>query len=232
MKKSIKSLQSIKDLTEEAAVKYLRQHPDFFVHQQDLLASMNVSNFNEAVNSLAERKAALLEKDKQNLQCKLEELISIAQENDRLNQRIRQLIASLVEVEELDKFCQTLYASLCDDFNTDIAVMRWFGTLNSGLELAEFVEYDAQVFNLFEQLLETKTPICGKLSVEQLKYLFPQNEIASAVLIPLGNLQHQGILAMGSHDASRFQVDMNTDFLKFLGELVGHLLQMWMRPSF
>ena len=232
MKKPIKSSQLLKDVSEELVVKYLRQHPDFFGHQQELLASMEITNFNDALVALAEQKVKKSQKDNQNLQDKMDELIVIAQGNDRLNQRIRHLVATLVEVEGLDEFCKALYDSLCNDFNTDVVIMRWFGASNAVLKQAEFVEYDAEVFHLFEELLETNEPICGELSAEQVTYLFPQHEVVSAVLIPLGNLQHQGILAMGSNEAERFQADMNTDFLKFLGELVSHLLRMWMRPSF
>jgi len=226
------SRSTTRELPEATIVKYLHQHPKFFTRHEELLPILDISNLNEASVSLAKRKVETLQKDNKQLQQKLEELIAIAQENEQLNQRIRRLIAALVEVDSLDEFFQTLYSTISSEFNTDEVVVRWFDASASFLERAEFVEYDAQVFTLFEEILNTNKPICGELTA-QIEYLFPQDKkIVTAVLIPLGSLKQQGVLAMGSHDASRFVADMNTDFLKYLGELVSHLLQMWMRPSF
>ncbi|MDM8566520.1 DUF484 family protein [Candidatus Halobeggiatoa sp. HSG11] len=45
----------------------------------------------------------------------------------------------------------------------------------------------------------------------------------------LANPEPYGLLAMGSHNATRFQLNMNTDFLIYLGELISHLLKIWIK---
>jgi len=228
-KKTQKRLQRTKELSEEAVVEYLQQHPDFFTHHEDLLADMKIPHATNDAVSLVERKLAILRQENQQMQRKLEYLVSVAQENEQLNQRVQRLVAVLTNVTSIDEFFHTLYSTLCNEFNTDTVVVRWFEPLSpTHAERQEFVEYDAQVFTLFEHLLENNEPICGTISEEQVEFLFPNSQIASAVLIPLGTPKPQGLLAMGSHDVERFHADMGTDFLKYLGNLVSHLLKTWL----
>jgi uncharacterized protein YigA (DUF484 family) len=94
----------------------------------------------------------------------------------------------------------------------------------------EFVEYDAQVFSLFENLLSNPKPVCGRLASAQADYLFPEDNITSAVLIPLGIPKPQGILAMGSRDIARFHVGMGTDLIQYMGAVISQLLKRWLKP--
>ncbi len=215
-------------LSEESVVKYLEQHPKFFADNTALFTTMEMPFPNEQVSSLEQELSTLREENKQ-LQRKLDDLMSVATENEQLNQRVKRLVADLTNVAGLDDFFHTLYSSLCNEFNTDTVVVRYFKSLGVKKVRQEFVEYDAQVFTLFDSLLKSCQPICGeKISTEQIEYLFPDSQIASAVLIPLGIPESQGLLAMGSHNAERFNTDMSTDFLKYLGELVNNLLTIWL----
>lgn len=237
MKIEPKDLQQKKGLPEEAVVEYLQQHHDFFIHHEDLLATMKFSHLSGKAESLVELKRVLLHKenqqllrDRQQLQEQMKEFIAIAQKNTQLNQRIQSLVITLSGVTGVDEFFQSLYSSLCNEFNTDTVVLRWFELPSPSIaKRMEFVEYDAQVFTLFEELLESNQPRCGQIPTEQIEYLFPNSKIASAVLIPLGIPKPQGLLAMGSQDAARFSADMGVHFLKYLGVLVSYLLKMWLR---
>lgn len=223
-------LQRIEKLPETTIVEYLQKHPDFFTRHQNLLASLEIPQESGTVVSLPERKLAALREENQKLQRQLDELITVAQENEQLNQRIRRLIVALISAPGIDEFFQTLYTTLSSEFNTDVVVVRCFEVSHVTSERPEFVEFDAQVFTLFEEVLDKNKPLCGQLSEEQNQYLFPNHQIASAVLTPLGTPQLQGLLAMGSEDASRFHADMSTDFLTYLGELLGHLLIIRFQP--
>jgi len=204
---------------EDIIVDYLWRHPDFFNYHKDLLSIMTIPQDSDVT---------ALRDENQKLQQQLKELIQIAQENDKLNQRIQRLIVALTAVTGLDEFFQTLYNNLSQEFNTDKVAVRWFELPGPSLaNYPEFVEYDAEIFALFEKFLESNQPLCGQCPIETMKYLFPDSEIGSAVLIPLG--QAQGVLAMGSYNASRFHSDMGIDFLQYLGELVSHLLKMWLQ---
>ena len=189
---------------------------------------MTTNNFQETENIEKDREIAALRDKNQKLEQQLKQLIQIAQDNDKLNKRIQRLIVALTDVAGLDDFFQTLYNNLSQEFTTDKVVVRWFELPGPSLaHCPEFVEYDAEIFALFEKVLESNQPLCGQCPIESMDYLFPDSKIGSAVLIPLG--QAEGLLAMGSYNASRYHPDMGIDFLKYMGELVSHLLKMWLQ---
>lgn len=232
MNTSPKNWRSYEGLSEESVAHYLQQHPEFFTHQESLLATMKIPHITGSAISLIERQLAVLREENQQLQRHLNKLVNIAQENEQLNWRIQRLIAALASATGIDEFFQILYTTLENEFNTQAVAVRWF-ELPSG-QLAprpEFKEYDAQVFALFENWLASAKPSCGQLTTERREYLFPNNHIASAVLLPLGKPKPQGILAMGSQDISRFHASMGTELLQYMADLISHLLTMWLQLS-
>lgn len=189
---------------------------------------MTINNPQNFENSEKNTEIVRLREKNQKLEQQLKQFIDIAQQNEKLNQRIQRLIVALTNVTGLDDFFKTLYNSFSKEFHTDKVVVRWFELPGPSLaHCPEFVEYDAEIFALFENLLESNKPLCGQCSIESMNYLFPDSEIGSAILIPLG--EAQGLLAMASYNPSRYHSDMGTDFLKYLGELISHLLKMWLQ---
>jgi hypothetical protein len=227
------NLRFIDEVSEKAVLDYLRRHLDFFTHHEELLAKMTIPSSHPSrgtVVSLAERQLTVLREENRQLQHQLETLITVAKKNEQLNQRIQRIIASLASASGPDEFFDTLYESLKQEFDTDAVVLRLFLVPNPFLAgRPEFIEYDAQVFALFEKVLEQNETLCGRLSTTQAEFLFPNHQIVSAVLIPLGVPKPQGLLAIGSEEVSRFHAGMGTDLLRYMGELVSHLLKLWLR---
>lgn len=215
-------------ISEEDVESYLYQHPKFFNHHADLLAAMEIPHERGEAVSLVERQLSVLREENQRLQHQFNELVTIAKENDVLNKRIQHIILTLAQANSLEELFDVLYETLHNEFNTDAITIRLF-EMSEHQTRVEFVEYDAQVFHLFESILSGNQTVCGQLNSEQNTYLFDEQAIASAVLIPLGAPKARGILAMGSQDVSRFHSGMSTDLLKYMGELLGQLLQLWLR---
>jgi len=213
------------ELSERDVVNYLRRHPDFFTYHEELLAKMMIPHSRGSAISLVERQLSVLREENRHLQHQIDSLVKIAQHNELLNQRIQRLVVALSSRLTLEAFFDTLYVILKEEFNTDAAVLRLFiAPVSASSERAEFVEYDAEIFALFESVLASSHPICGRLSGPQTHFLFGRQKVASAVLIPLGQPKPWGLLAMGSQEVSRFHAGMATDLLAYMGELVGQLL--------
>jgi len=224
------SLQ-IDELPEQSIVEYLRRHPNFFMQYENLLAEMVIPQSRGNMVSLVERQMVVLRDENQQLQRKLSNLIEMAQRNELLNQRIQRFVVNLSGAGSLDEFFSVLYENLLAEFNSDAVVVRLFELPAGNLAgRKEFVEYDAQVFSLFESLLSSSKPFCGRLAQAQIDYLFPNENITSAALIPLGIPKPQGILAMGSRDISRFHAGMGTDLIQYMGEVISQLLKRWLKP--
>lgn len=216
-------------LSEQAIANYLRKNPDFFNRHESLLVSMKVPHTRGTAVSLVERQVMVLRDENRHLQRKLENLIDMAKRNEALNQKIQQVVLALLGVPNAEHFFDTLYSTLNQDFQTDAVAVRLFEVPGKAFSSRpEFAEYDAEVFGLFEHVLNAKNPICGRLSDKQREYLFPKQEIASAVMIPLGEEDKaRGLLVLGSLDVARYYSGMSTDLLKYLGELITQLLKHW-----
>ncbi|MDM8545190.1 DUF484 family protein [Candidatus Venteria ishoeyi] len=225
---------SLEQLPEEKVAAYLQQHPDFFIHHESLLTKMDIPHGPDAAISLVERQVRVLRDENQQLQRQINTMIEAAKRNEVLNVQIQHLVTALLEQTDLDAFFDTLYQSLNEEFNTDAVIVRLFDVslkepqIQAEMALRqELTEYDAQVFNLFENVLNTSTPLCGRLTNAQAAYLFPELKLGSAVLIPLGTPKPQGILALGSLDVARFYAGMSTDLLSYMGKLVSQMLRRW-----
>ncbi len=212
---------------------YLCQHPDFFLTRQALLKDLYLPRHAGAAIPLAEYQVRVLREENRQLNRKLEHLIEAAAANERIQQRIQQLIVALVDVRtDIGAFFDALYCHLHEQLATDFVAARIFGVASSlAGERSEFAEYDAQVYKLFENVLEASQPVCGRLAPPQAAYLFPNEKIGSAILIPLAVPEPRGLLALASQDVARYHNGMATDLMTYLGQIVSHFLRAWLKSA-
>ncbi len=211
---------------ERVVVNWLREHPEFFILHPDLVESLRVPHPCAPAVSLLEYQNRLLRERGQRLHDKLLELVAIARDNDRLAERVQRLALDLLDApDELDALLHRIKAALRDEFNADCAALCLDAALAAGSGAAEFLRLDALA--LFEGLLQAGKPRCGRLRLDQATALFGDcaPQVASAALVPLGNDQWRGLLALGSWDEQRFHPGAGTLFLGRAGELVGRVLR-------
>jgi len=221
-----------KGLSSQEVAEYLTAHPEFFVEHEHLLAKMVVPHSQGTAISLVERQVQVMREENQQLQRQMQAMIDAARRNETVNEQIQRLIIALLETSTIEDLFDTLYLILQQEFDTDRVSLRLFDVpLKTTTPRTESVEYDAQVFSLFETVLKSRTPICGRITQAQIEYLFGEEKIGSAVLIPLGSPEAQGILALGSQDVARFHAGMSTDLLSYMGKLVTHILYRWQALS-
>lgn len=219
----------IQGLSEQTVAEYLRRHPEFFMRNESLLTKMRIPHRSGSAVSLIERQLSVMRDENQQLQRQLENLISAAKRNEVLLQQIQRTVNALLSTENIEDFFEVLYEQIALNFHTDAVTMRLFSGVDRLSHRPEFEDYDAHTFALFERVLESNHPMCGRLSNAQATYLFPDYQIGSAVLIPLGNPESHGILALGSADVARFFNGMSTDLLAYLGDQVSRILTVWQK---
>jgi uncharacterized protein YigA (DUF484 family) len=215
-------------LEEKTVADFLRDNPEFFHNNASLLASLQIPHAVGPAVSLVEHQVKVLRDQNSQLKRKLMDLVHVARDNNRLNERMHQLTLGLVKAHSLEALLDTLRENLLGEFRADTVVMRLSGMTEAqarecGVDL---YEPDAAELQHFEVFLKTSRPQCGRFKQEQLQYLFGDQAqaIESAALIPLGYHGQQGMLAIGSREASRFHPGMGTLFLTHLGELMDQLL--------
>ena len=214
-------------LEEKTVADYLRNNSEFFQNNPSLLASLEIPHGCGPAISLVEHQIKVLRDQNSQLKRKLMDLVHVARDNNRLNERLHQLTLGLINSTSLENLLDTLRDNLEGEFSADTVTLRLAGV--SGARAREcgvetYVPDTALV--LFEPFIKSCQPQCGRLKKEQLKYLFGDQAeaIESAALIPLGRNSAQGLLAIGSQEPSRFHPGMGTLFLTHLGELMGLLL--------
>jgi uncharacterized protein YigA (DUF484 family) len=209
-------------LSEEAVEAWLRAHPDFFERHLALLDVLKLPHQSGGAISLIERQIGWLRDKNRQLERKLLDLVHLARENERLSQRMHHLALGLMDADSLDAVLATIQEQLRTEFRADHVVVRLVGNPADGLHFTEQTDPSLQPF---DELFETRRPVCGRLPDEQLGVLFPEaeNPVQSAVAVPLmDGSRRLGILALGSREDTRFHPGMGTLFLGYLGEIISH----------
>ena len=211
---------------EEDVIAYLRQNADFFLNHPSLLEQIELTHACGEAISLIEAQVGVLREQNHKLRHRLRDLITTARDNEHLSGQLHGLTLKLLGCSQLEEVFSTLYESLRQDFNTDTAVIRVFAAPKQSvlLDRPEFVGDDAEAVKLFETTLQANQPVCGDLNSDQGRYLFAEQPVASAALLPLEALRPIGVLGIGSADPHRFRPNIGTMFLNQLREIVGRVV--------
>lgn len=200
---------------------FLKENPDFLIRNPELLEILEVPHDCVGASSLIERQVRLLRAENHKLERRLQQLMQVARENDRLSGRVHRLALALLQPTGARDLLDQVQLCLRDEFNAESAVMR-ISTDRPVADQAEMVPDDDGDFSLFEDFLSAGRPLCGRLPGAQRDYLFggQSDYIASAALIPLQGDNWRGLLAVGSTERERFQPGMGTLFLDRMGDLI------------
>ena len=215
----------------ETVAVYLREHPDFFNRYPDVLRDIEITHASGDAVSLLERQVSALRDGNRRAKERFDELATLATSNQELIQRIHQLALSLMEAAGLEAIFATITQRLALDFNADHARSFIFGSPSfvDASPLPEFVGKDSPIRELFGDLLDAKIPKCGPLTSAQSNLLLELGIPlgGSAALLPLSGNTWVGLLIISSDDEARFKVDMGTEFLAYLGDIVSLVVDPW-----
>ena len=214
-------------LSKEEVAAWLRQHPDFLDRHPEVLEAIELHHRAHGAASLVERQMQLLRDRNRQLERKLMELVEIARENEHLSTRLHHLALALLEADDASDVVNIAQDLLRDELKADFVTLRLIGNPQAEETGLHFVPPEEPALARFEDLFHSGRPLCGRVSREQLEWLFGDqaDDIASAVLIPLKDPNRIGLLALGSRDPHRFHPGMGTLFLGTLGELLARALR-------
>ena len=218
------------DMTELEVIRYLNEHPDFFVRHPGVLSTITIPHESGRAVSLIERQVEMLRNQLQEHQQRLDHWVEVAKQNDALQARMHRLTLELIDAATFDEVITALEDELRGDFQADAVELRLF----SVAQLSEHLDQQLPDHSAtFENFFKHNRPICGALVRGQLDYIFGAGgaEIASAALIPLKSEGVLGLLAIGSRDPKRFVPQQSTEFLTRLGEIISHTLKAVSLPG-
>jgi hypothetical protein len=209
---------------EEIVADFLRKNPDFFEQYPDILEHIEINHGSGNAVSLIERQVERLRDANRALEQRLESLVTIASENEKLISRLHRLTLELAPIKSHRAFFQRLEESLRKDFDADIVRLYLMdhGIAAETNGLAAAVETEDPVFESFRPLLDKDTATCGRFNEAKMTFLFGERGpwVRSTALVPIGPNGAHGIMAIGSSDQNRFYPGMGTLFLDLLAEVI------------
>lgn len=221
-----KNVEAQSECTAEEAERYLRRHPEFLSERPALLAELELAHDAGIATSLIERQVAVLRDQVRYYRNQLNELMEIAQDNDRLAGRFRALSLAFMDVRDAASAIHLLETSLREEFSADYACLLWPGKEMSRPSHGLLVVHQGRPEALpeFPKVLRDGKPLCGRFSVALMTSLFGEQEVGSAALVPIATAEGMAVLAIGCKDEGHFHADQGTIFLEYLGALLGRRL--------
>src|ERR671910_1255596 len=189
--------------------RYLRTHPQFFDHHPELLETINVPHpYGGRAIPLAERQTVALREKTKLLEGKLAELIQFGEENDAISEKVHRLAVALVGARDFPALVASLYFHLREDFAVPHVALRiWGKSVPADFDEAQPVD-EAQRGHAGA----LGAPRCGPAAGNPFVPWFREaaEHVRSMALVPLGQTNVFGLLALGAEDPKRFYADMGT----------------------
>ena len=219
---AIKSTEST--INDEMVRDYLIENNDFLQRNPEMLDHLHISHASGSAISLVEKQVGILRERNIEMRRRLTTLTANARDNDKLYEQTRSLVLDLLGANSCAEIQRVFVDSMKNDFQAEHASIILFGDPEKG-DRNTRIETAQNAKNAIGALLKGQKAVCGALRKEELSYLFPQSgDIGSAALMPLGNGDELGIIAVGSSDANRYNSSMGTLFLTHVADVMVRLL--------
>lgn len=217
-------------LEPEQVASYLEQHPDFFVHHQDLLCELSLPHESGQAVSLVERQVSILRERNIDMRNRLGKLLDNARENDKLFDKTKRLVLALIEGQDLGDIVDALFYSFDKEFNIHFTSLHLFGNIDKLPSSQAQVISIAQAREHIGPLLKNNRATCGTSNDKELKFLFGKHAdaVGSVATVPLIHGSTFGLLAIGNRDPQYYRSSMGTLFLSYIAEVLNRLLPKYL----
>lgn len=212
----------------DSVAAFLRDNPDFFVEQEELLTSLRLPHQRGDTVSLVERQMKLLRERNIEMRHRLSQLMDVARDNDRLFDKTRRLILALMDAGSLDELVIAVEDSLRQDFQVPFVSLILFS--DTPTPVGRSVT-SAEAQSAISGLLGDGKSLAGTLRDHELDFLFGEEQrkqIGSTALVTFNG--GQGLLAIASRDPQHYKSSVGTLFLSYIGEVLSRVLPRFTSP--
>ena len=213
-------------LDDALVAEYLRDNPEFFQRQRDLIANLQIPHDVFPAVSLVEYQVRVLRDEKRRLKWRLDDLLRVARDNDRVAEQLHHLTMDLLESDSLDSVIGNVRAGLRLNFHADVCRILLIGDDLPDVDAVVLEPASERTARLADRFRGNR-PVCGRLSGEQMSLVFDEYaaDVRSAAVVPIDDGAARGLIGIGSRDADRYRADHGTVFLRQLGQLVGRAVR-------
>ncbi|MBM4202753.1 MAG: DUF484 family protein [Gammaproteobacteria bacterium] len=205
-------------LDDAAVEQWLRQHPGFFLSRSALISELQLPHESGSAVSLIERQVRILRDRNVTMRKRLNELLQAARDNDTLFAKTRSLTLTLLDVSSWQELNEVLATNMLIDFEADYVCCHLQGA-DPRLDYISGSDDELPT----TALNPGNQAVCMALREDEMKRLFPlqsPDTAGSVVFIPILRSSLQGCLVVGSRDPSRFSADMETLFVRYIGDVL------------
>ena len=205
---------------------YLRERPDFFEQHQELLSEIRLPHESGSAVSLVERQVAILRERNIDMRHRLSKLLDNARDNDKLFDKSKRLVLSLIEGQDMGDIIDALHYSFDKDFNIHFTSVILFGNADKIPSSQARIVSIADAREHVGTLLKNSRAVCGTLGAKEMEFIFGEHacEIGSVATVPLIHGSVFGLLSIGNRDPQYYRSSMGTLFLSYIGEVLNRLL--------
>jgi len=219
---------------------FLRESPDFFARNPELLLELEVPHRQRGAVSLVERRLTMQREQYDELQQRLSEIVDIAHQNDYLAELLHDYSLGLMSATGLNEVFELTKDTLEERLQCDLTkvVIRHNEVVNACVNVSQLDRYlhvaDTELFTSLGEMNQQGAVYCGYPIAHRVEHFFPEktDEIRSFALVQLNYEEESsdftmGYLALASHNKSRFGPQMGTDFLSRFGSLLSARLAVF-----
>ena len=209
---------------------YLREHPDFFEQHHELLAEITLPHESGSAVSLVERQVAILRERNMDMRHRLSKLLDNARDNDKLFDKTKRLVLSLLEGQDMGDIIDALHYSFDKDFNIHYTSVILFGNADKIPSSQARIVTIAEAREHVGPLLKNSRAVCGTLGAKEMQFIFGghASEIGSVATVPLVHGSVFGLLSIGNRDPHYYRSSMGTLFLSYIAEVLNRLLPKYL----
>ena len=200
----------------EQVAAYLLENPDFFSQFPQIVEKISIPHSHKGSVSLVELQSEQLRKKVRSLSHKLNQLISIAKQNEAIYRVYADLNLRILKCTNLDDLTFILEEVIQENLKLASVTLKPFTGAHA------LPEIQRRLF--IEKRFKRHKFFFGRLSDHERKLLFADQEASSVALLLIGDLGELGILAIGSKDPGHFNPDMDTLLITQLQQFLGILL--------
>ena len=213
-----------KTLTDQEVTNYLLANRDFFIEHSELLTEINFPHETSGAISLIERQVQVLRENEEASKDLIAELTANANANHELLKKMQSLTLQLIRSDSLHDLLSTLSEHIHKAFGLDqIQLLMSKESETPNLPHAQYLpqkdidKVDSDILNLKAYVGRVPAKLSDYFSTESLEVC------ESIALIRLDIQGASAYLLIGSAEEKRFQSDMGTDFIEYIGEMLSLL---------
>ena len=221
-------------ISEQEVADYLQANKDFFLRHDELLADLLLPHESGKAISLLERQVAILRSRGTDARARLNNLLDNARNNDQLFETTRDLVLALLRARDSAEVLNVAQDRLSHHENIDACEIVLVANPDNRVDGAARVESRDRLQQDFSDIFRLKRTHCGRLSADRIAYLFPAgaSSVKSTAVCPImHNGQVLALLALGNHQENYFNINLDTLFLDFIGNVIGAVLGRTMESA-